>query len=223
MTTLIALAVEQGKLKLDDPMLSFFPDRTIANRHARKERISVRHLASMSSGLDCTAANDEQTLHEMEQSDDYVQFTLDRKMISEPGAHFVYCSPGMHMLSAILQKATGMTSLEFAQKNLFAPLGIHDVIWPADAQGISHGWGDIHIHPHDMAKIGLLWLNHGQWNGKQIVPTEWVEQSVTTQLKTGDDDDYGYGWWIVDDEGEMPPSDVAVNASKCGPSSIPSL
>ena len=202
MTTLIAIAADQGKLKLDDPLLSFFPDRNVANRDAAKERITVRHLASMSSGLDCTSANDEQTLNEMEQSKDFVQFTLDRKMISEPGRQFVYCSPGMHLLSAILQKATGMTALEFARQNLFKPLGIQDVIWPADAHGFNHGWSSIRLHPHDTAKIGFLWLNHGQWEGKQIVSGAWVENSVKTQIKTGRDDDYGYGWWITGDEGE---------------------
>ncbi len=202
MTTLIAIAADQGQLHLDDPVLSFFPERTVANRDAAKERITVRHLASMSSGLDCTAANDEQTLHEMERSEDFVQFTLDRRMISEPGTSFVYCSPGMHLLSAILQKATGMTALEFARRNLFTPLGIRDVIWPADAQGINHGWGDIRLHPHDTAKIGFLWLNHGLWEGKQIVSRAWVEASVKTQIETRDDDDYGYGWWITGDEGE---------------------
>ncbi|MCE7980016.1 MAG: class C beta-lactamase-related serine hydrolase [Caldilinea sp. CFX5] len=202
MTTLIAMAADQGKLNLDDPLLSFFPDRTIANRDARKEAITVRHLTSMSSGLDCTAANDEQTLREMEQSKDFVQFTLDRKMISVPGQHFVYCSPGMHLLSAILQQATGMTALEFAQQNLFEPLGIQAVIWPTDPQGYNHGWGDLHLQPRDMAKIGFLWLNHGEWAGKQLVPRQWVAASVKTQLKTGGNDDYGYGWWITGAEGE---------------------
>ena len=201
MTTLIAIAVDQGQLKLDDPALSFFPGRAIANRDAVKERITVRHLASMSSGLDCTSANDEQTLHEMEDAGDFVQFILDRKMISEPGSRFVYCSPGMHLLSAILQKATGMTSLEFARKNLFGPLGIQNVVWPADPQGINHGWGDIHLHPRDAAKIGYLWLNKGRWEGRQIVSGEWVEKSVQRQIKTGRNDDYGYGWWITDQEG----------------------
>ncbi len=202
MTTLIGIAVDQGKLKLDDPMLSFFPDRAVANRGASKERITVRHLASMSSGLDCTSANDEQTLDEMERSPDFVQFVLDRKMTSEPGTQFVYCSPGMHMLSAILQKATGMAALDFARINLFGPLGIQNVIWPADAQGFNHGWGDIRLHPHDTAKIGLLWLNHGQWEGRQIVSREWVENSVKIQIRTGPDDDYGFGWWITGEKGE---------------------
>jgi len=112
--------------------LSFFPERKVANRDAAKERITVRHLVSMSSGLDCTAANDEQTLHEMERTADFIQFVLDRKMIYEPGVQFVYCSPGMHLLSAILQKATGMTALDFACRHIFEPLGIRNVIWPAD-------------------------------------------------------------------------------------------
>jgi CubicO group peptidase (beta-lactamase class C family) len=202
MTTLIAIAADQGRLRLDDPVLSFFPGREVANRDAAKERLMVRHLASMTSGLGCTSANDEETLKAMERSADFVQFVLDRKMVSEPGTKFVYCSPGMHLLSAILHKATGMAALEFARLYLFAPLGIRDAIWPADAQGINHGWGDLRLHPHDTAKIGFLWLNHGRWEGRQIVSRAWVDSSVTTQIKTGRDDDYGYGWWITGDKGE---------------------
>jgi len=187
MTTLIGIAADQGKLELDQPLVSFFPGRTIANRDAGKEHITVRHLASMSSGLDCTADYDEATLREMQASSDWVQFTLDRPMIDEPGSRFVYCSPGMHLLSAILQQATGMTALDFARQNLFEPLGIHDVIWPADPQGVTHGWGDLYMHPHDMAKLGYLWLNHGQWGGRQIVSRAWVEDSAKVQIKTGGD------------------------------------
>ena len=148
MTTLIAIAADQGKLDLDQPLVSFFPDRTIANRDARKESITVRDLAKMASGLDSLGfAQDEGTLREMQASPDYVKFALDRKVVTEPGTQFVYDSPGMHLLSAILQQATGQTALEFAQENLFAPLGIQDVIWPSDPQGVTHGWGDLHLHP----------------------------------------------------------------------------
>jgi hypothetical protein len=136
----------------------------------------------------------------MERSADFVQFALDRKMLCEPGSRFYYCSPGMHLLSAILQKATSMSSLDFAQKHLFGPLGIRDVIWPADPQGVNHGWGDIRIHPRDVAKIGYLWLNNGRWAGRQIVSEKWVEESIKRQVKTGRNDDYGYGWWITDEK-----------------------
>jgi CubicO group peptidase (beta-lactamase class C family) len=201
MTTPIAIAAEQGKLSLDAPMLSFFPDRTIADRDARKKRITVRQLSSMSSGLDCSAERDEQTRREMQAAPDYVQFVLDRNVVAEPGTRFIYCSPAIHLLSPILQQATGMTALEFARQNLFTPLGIQDVLWESDPQGFSDGWGDLYLHPRDMAKIGYLWLNNGQWDGKQIVPREWVEASVKVQMaETGDDDKYGYGWWITNED-----------------------
>ena len=178
MTTLIAIAADQGKLQLDQPMVSFFPNRTIANRDPMKERIEVKHLAGMSSGLDSVGLeNDEGTLREMQESQDWVQFAIDRRVVSEPGTRFVYDSPGMHILSAILQEATGMTALEFGRENLFEPLGIRDVIWPVDPQGFNYGWGDLYLYPHDAAKIGYLWLNNGVWDNEQIVSRKWVEDS----------------------------------------------
>jgi CubicO group peptidase (beta-lactamase class C family) len=205
MTTLIGIAADQGKLSLDDPALSFFPNRTIANRDALKEQITVRHLASMSSGLDCTHERDEETLQQMQRTTDYVQFTLDRRMMAEPGTRFIYCSPAIHLLSPILQQATGMTALDFARANLFAPLGIEDAIWESDPQGFSDGWGDLYLHPRDMAKLGLLWLNGGEWDGQQVVPREWVAAAGDVQMAdTGPgwgDDKYGYGWWIEEGSG----------------------
>jgi CubicO group peptidase (beta-lactamase class C family) len=201
MTTLIGIAIDQGKLDLDDQMLSFFPDRAIANLDEAKERITVRHLASMSSGLDCTAEGDELTLKEMRASPDYVQFTLDRKVAWEPGSHFVYCSPAIHLLSPILQQATGMTALEFARQNLFEPLGIRETMWKRDPQGYYGGWADLSLHPYDMAKIGLLFLQKGQWEGQQIVSRKWVEEATVAQIVTpgSDEDPYGYGWWMETD------------------------
>lgn len=200
MTTLIGIAGDQGKLQLDQPMVSYFPERTIANRDALKERITVRHLASMSSGLDCTAERDEATLREMKASPDWVQFTLDRKVVWEPGTHFIYCSPGLHLLSPILQQTAGMTALDFARQNLFEPLGIRDFIWLTDPQGYNRGSESLYLHPHDMAKIGYLWLNRGQWEGKQIISQDWVEDSVKVQIETDDGDDYGYGFRVQTEE-----------------------
>jgi CubicO group peptidase (beta-lactamase class C family) len=196
MTTLIGIAADQGKLSLDDPLLSFFPDRDIANRDERKERITIRHLVSMSSGLDCGAENEATTL-KMRSSPDPVRFALDRPVVWEPGTRFEYCNLDMHLLSAVLQESTGMTALEFARINLFAPLGIQDVYWPADSQGVTHGWGDVCLHPVDMAKIGLLFLHQGQWQGQQIISREWIESATQIQITdTGKIEEYGYGWWV---------------------------
>jgi CubicO group peptidase (beta-lactamase class C family) len=195
---LIGIAADQGRLRLDDRLLSFFPDRTIANRDARKERITVRDLVTMSSGLDCTPADGERTLREMKASSDWVQFALDLRATAEPGTTFSYCSPGSHLLSAILQKATGMTELQFARRALFEPLGITTLRWPADPQGFTDGWGDLYLQPRDAAKLGYLWASGGAWEGRQVVSTEWIEDSTTARMKT-DDDDYGYGWWLPRD------------------------
>ena len=156
-TTLVGIAASQGMLDLDAPVVSFFPDRTIEDRE-RKEPITVRHLASMTSGLACLMRNAEEvTLEQIQASPDWVQFVLDLDPVAEPGTTFSYCSPGMHLLLAIVQQATGMSTLEFARANLFDPLGIDDVYWPADPQGVTFGWSELALHPR-AAKLGLLFL-----------------------------------------------------------------
>jgi CubicO group peptidase (beta-lactamase class C family) len=198
-TSLIGIAVDQGKIQLDETMVSFFPDRTTANLDARKERVTVRHLASMTNGLlSGCERGDEETLDAMEENPDWVQAALDRKMAHEPGESFCYDSPGMHLLSAILQQATGMTELDFARQYLFEPLGIQEVIWESDPQGYTHGWGDLFLKPRDAAKIGYLWLNGGAWEGEQIVSPTWVADSVEA-LSHAEGEGYGYGWWVAGD------------------------
>ena len=214
MTTLIGIAADQGKLSLDDPMLSFFPDRTIANRDARKEAITVRHLSSMSSGLDCTAEGDERTLKEMRVTEDWVQFALDRPVRCEPGKQFVYCSPAIHLLSPILQQATGMTALEFARRYLFEPLGIRDVMWLTDPQGFNRGSEGIYLHPQDMARLGYLWLNGGAWDGKQIVSRDgWrMRSSRTCKRATTRPMATASGW--IRRRATLTPLGVAASASR---------
>ena len=159
-------------------MISFFPEYTIANLDARKKAITIRHLASMSAGMECSGLPDELTVKDMEASPDWVQFALDRPMAYEPGKHWEYCGLWMHLLSAILEKATGMPAQEFARINLFEPLGIQAGTWPADPQGVNMGAGNLRLFPTDMAKLGLLWLQQGRWDGRQVVSSTWVQQSV---------------------------------------------
>jgi len=198
-TTQIGIAVDQGLIQLDQPMVSFFPDRTIANLDARKKSITIQHLVSNTNGFESGClTGDEPTLDAMRSNPDWVQAALDRKMVHEPGTIFCYDSPGMHLLSAILQEATGMTELDFARQNLFEPLGISEVFWQSDPQGYTHGWGDLFLKPHDAAKIGYLWLNQGVWDGQQIVSAAWVADSIKAH-SNGGIDNYGYGWWVSDD------------------------
>jgi hypothetical protein len=118
-------------------------------------------------------------------------------MVSEPGSRFCYDSPGMHILSAILQESTGLSEAEFARQVLFEPLGIRNVIWEVDPQGYTRGWGRLHLHPRDASRLGYLWLNGGEWHGQQVVPEDWVRDSVQPHSRdVGIDLGYGYGWWV---------------------------
>lgn len=194
--TVVELAVEQGAVSWDDPIVSFFPERSIANLDERKARVTLRHLATMTGGFACDATGDERTLQAMKASADWVGFALDLPMAAEPGTRFAYCSPGMHLLSAALQAATGQTEEAYARERLFGPLGISDLVWQTDPQGVTRGWADLYLHPQDAARLGQLWLQGGRWDGRQLVSQAWMQQAVAVQADTGGGDDYGYGWWI---------------------------
>ncbi|MFZ1866434.1 MAG: serine hydrolase [Polyangiales bacterium] len=98
----------------------------------------------------------------------------------------------------MVTKATGKSALDFARDALFEPLGIHEAKWPDDPQGLNRGWGDLQLHPRDMARIGHLFLNEGTWNGVQVVSKEWVEQATRHQVTAATDGTgYGYQWWVL--------------------------
>jgi CubicO group peptidase (beta-lactamase class C family) len=180
MSALVGIAIDKGYISgVDVPMLDFFTDYTVANRDARKERITLEHLLRMRSGFECDPSNSEATLTEMTNSADWIQFALDLPMADEPGHRYVYCSPNIHLLSAIVERSTGMSTFEFARQNLFKPLGIFDVEWLIDPQDFYRGWGDLHLRPLDMTKLGQLFINGGRWRGRQIVSSQWVEESTT--------------------------------------------
>jgi len=201
---LIGIAIDQGYIDgVNQPVLSFFPDRTIAHLDEGKQAMTLEDLLTMSSGLACQDSYlyRWRGLQEMRASEDWVQHMLDLPMADPPGTRFEYCNGGSFLLSAILQETTGMSALAFAQEHLFGPLGIADVTWPANSAGINMGWGEMHLRPHDMAKIGQLYLDEGQWQGQQIVPADWVRVSTQAHIHAGTlSDDYGYQWW-VDEQG----------------------
>jgi len=130
---------------------------------------------------------------------DSLQFILDQPMAAEPGSTFVYTSGASHLLSAMISGTTGLSAFEFARENLFKPLGIQNVSWQTDGEGLNMGWSDIAMLPQDMAKFGFLYLNEGQWDGKQVISAEWVRDSQnphTTTAPNNPQPKYGYQWWV---------------------------
>jgi CubicO group peptidase (beta-lactamase class C family) len=194
-STLTGIAVAHSIIKTDQPVLSFFPQETPANPDEQKRRITVGNLLRMESGLDCGYAPGEQELEQMKRSANWVQFALGLPMKYDPGTHSSYCSPGYHLLGSAIASAAHQSEVDFGRKYLFGPLGIRDVVWAPDPQGRSHGWGDNHLYPEDVAKVGYLYLHGGQWNGKQIVPREWVEMSTAPPTgERGGPGGLGYEW-----------------------------
>jgi CubicO group peptidase (beta-lactamase class C family) len=141
---------------------------------------------------------------EMERSSDWVKFVLDRPMSSAPGDGFNYNSGNPHVLSAILTKLTGMSTLEYAKAKLFGPLGITDVFWAHDPQGISIGGYGMYLQPRDMAKIGYLYLRKGVWEGKQLLPPAWIDKvahaTVNMQVALEPELRYSNLFWALPDK-----------------------
>jgi CubicO group peptidase (beta-lactamase class C family) len=202
-STLIAMAIRDGKLDgTDRRVMEFFADRTIANLDEQKKSIRLRHLLDMTSGLQWSEGLDGfESFLAMERSPDWQQFILDRPISTAPGALFYYDSGNSHLLSAILTKVTGKSALDYARENLFGPLGIDDVMWRADPQGISGGGAGLYMHPRDMAKIGYLYLRGGVWEGKQILPASWIEgvrkADVDMRETWAQNLRYGSQFWVM--------------------------
>jgi CubicO group peptidase (beta-lactamase class C family) len=193
---LVGIAIEDGYIKdVKQPVLSYFPDRTIKNRDANKEAITIEDLLSLQPGLDCA---DDVLNGAMEGSENWVQFTLDLPMATPPGEKLVYCTAGHHVLSAILTRAAGTSTRDYAQVALFDPLGIskEDIRWGYDPQGITLGGYGLEMRPRDMAKLGLLLQRGGKWEDRQVIPEEWVRASSSVHAYGDNDKNYGYTLWV---------------------------
>ena len=130
-------------------------------------------------------------------SSDWIDFALGLPLSDPPGTRFAYCSPGFHLLSAAIAKATGAPASDLAARLLFEPLGIVLGDWPIGPSGHNHGWGDLRLHPLDLAKIGFLFLHDGRWDKTRILPEGWVKKATHSRGPTGlGADGYGLGWWV---------------------------
>jgi CubicO group peptidase (beta-lactamase class C family) len=208
-SALVGIAIDQGYIRgVDQSVVSLFPNRKIANLDEYKQSMTVEDLLTMRAGLDWPAGPcwwldgaecADYTTQIMLEDEDSLQFILDQPMTDEPGTTFVYISGASHLLSTMISETTGMSAFDFAIENLFKPLGIQKVSWQTDGEGLTMGWSDIAMYPHDMAKIGYLFLNEGQWDGEQVISAEWVRDSQKPHTTTTPDNiqpNYGYQWWV---------------------------
>jgi CubicO group peptidase (beta-lactamase class C family) len=198
MSILIGIAIDKGYINgVSQSISDFFP-----NMEESKRRITIEHLLTMTPGLDWPEFSTwGGRPMPMINSKDWVKFISERKMIEEPGENMYYNSGASHLLSAILQKATGQKATEFAENYLFHPLGIKEYDWYSDSKGIVIGGFGLSLKAEDMLKIGKFMLQGGYWENKAILSKSWIETStspkIATNYKFGF---YGYHWWVLENE-----------------------
>jgi CubicO group peptidase (beta-lactamase class C family) len=195
-SALVGIAIDKGYIAdVSRPVLGFFSDTSVTDPDQSKQAITVENLLTMSSGLNWLEA-DETYARMYSTSRDWVKFVLDLPMVVKPGILFNYSSGSSHVLSAIIQKTSGMNTYDFARSNLFKPLGIKNPDWERDPSGIAIGGWGLSLSPRDMARLGYLYLHGGRWEGKQIVPASWVRSSTQPHIEADGGWQYGYQWWV---------------------------
>jgi CubicO group peptidase (beta-lactamase class C family) len=193
-STAVGLAAAEGKLSLDDTVLSFFPDDAPAEPSNNLKAMRVRDLLRMATG------------HQAEPAvaagkQPWTKTFLAQPVPFKPGTHFLYNTAATYMLSAIVQKATGKTVLEYLGPRLFEPLGIDSPTWGTSPQGVTLGGYGLSVRTEDIARFGQLYLQKGAWHGRQLVPAEWVAAATALQTANGSnpksdwDQGYGYQFW----------------------------
>jgi CubicO group peptidase (beta-lactamase class C family) len=196
-TTLVGIAIERGLIAgLDEPIARWFPELR-KDRDARKQSITIEDLLTMRSGLESTSG---EHYGRWVSSRNWVQYALNRPMVSDPGTSMEYSTGTSHILSAILAKASRKSTHQFANEVLARPLGISLAPWPRDPQGIYFGGNEMLMTPRQMIAIGELYLHRGRAGERQIVSSQWVDAACTprTRSRWDGDREYGYGWWSQD-------------------------
>ena len=213
-SALVGIAIGRGMIRdVRTPIVTFFPELA-RDREAAKGQITVEDLLEMRSGLECTS---NRNYGAWVTSRNWVQYALERPMFAPPGKMMEYSTGNTHLLSAILTKASGRSTWEFANDVLARPLGFSLPPWPRDPQGIYFGGNDMLMTPRQMVAFGELYLKSGRANGRQIVPERWVARSCegrAREFRPGErrllptaapdpmrDRRYGYGWWVYEIDG----------------------
>jgi CubicO group peptidase (beta-lactamase class C family) len=184
-SALTGICIKEGLIEsVDQKMLDFFPEYVTEDMDSLKKDITIKHMLTHTSGLGGG------------HGEDWLKSTVDSKLESKPGEIFSYSNSVPDLLSGIITKKSGMTTFEFAEKELLGPLGITVTKWDTTPKGIYQGANGMFMTPRDLAKLGYLYLNYGYWDGSQILPSDWVRESGSKQASFDRLKAYGYLMWV---------------------------
>jgi CubicO group peptidase (beta-lactamase class C family) len=193
LSILIGIAIDKGYIgNLDDTIDLYFPEHFRQNPDSIKQSITIRDLLTMRGGLESTSGRN---YGGWVMSSNWVNTKLNRPLVGTPGVDRIYSTGTTHLLSAILTKASGLSTLAFSNTYLFNSMGIQMGGWDRDPQGYYLGGNNMALRPRDMIKIGQLMMDVGVYNGNQLVSKEWVVQSVIPLTGRLRDVNYGYLWF----------------------------
>lgn len=195
LSALVGIAIAQRRIgSVRQPISPYFPTELAAPDDRRKSTITIEDLLTMRSGLETTSFYN---YGRWVSSRNWVRFALAQPMIATPGEQMIYSTGSTHLLSALLTRVSGMSTWQFAHRYLARPLSISLPQWQRDPQGIYFGGNDMFLSPRAMLAFGNLYLRRGRTpDGRQIVPSAWVDSSFVTRTRSGwSGIDYGYGWW----------------------------
>ncbi|MGE3843036.1 MAG: serine hydrolase domain-containing protein [Vicinamibacterales bacterium] len=197
LSALVGLAIDRQLLNgVRHPIGAFFSDDVLGADAERKRRITVEDLLTMRSGLEPTS---NRNYGAWVTSRNWVRYVLSRSLVTVPGTSMAYSTGNTHLLSAILTKASGRSTWQFAQDVLARPLGFSLAPWPKDPQGIFFGGNDMLMTPRQMIAFGELYRNRGRIGDRQVVSASWIDASIQPRTRSEiSDQQYGYGWWIRD-------------------------
>jgi len=191
---LIRIAIQHGFIhSVEDRVATYLP-QYFAGAPASERAITIGDLLTMSSGLHWVEDNTE---YRIQATANWLAAILGQKMRNRPGTRFNYSTGDFHVLSAVIQAATGMSTCQFAQRYLFGPLGIVPQHWGVDpTSGTDMGGCDLYMTPRDMARFGLLYLHHGMWDGRRVVPEAAIRAAARPTWNVGGGFAYSQGWWV---------------------------
>ncbi|MFC1853492.1 serine hydrolase domain-containing protein [candidate division CSSED10-310 bacterium] len=194
LSAFVGVALRDGYIHSLDQRVSDFLPEYFAADDLDKKNITLRHLLTMSAGLEWI---EDYTEYEIEEHHDWIKAIIALPLINEPGIYFNYSTGLSHLMSAVLTRATNMSTCEFAHSYLFNFLEIDAEHWGRDPQGFYSGGYNLYMTPRELTAFCLLYLHKGVWNGASIIPEQWVEESCQSQMSVDEDYSYGYYWWLT--------------------------